>query len=104
MRVAGVLLAVVLAGCATSSAFRNGEKAERRRDYDQAVLEYSKALKNDPDNLHYRKSLQRARLRASEEHARAGRGGAGRRGHAPPTREDARAGGSCGSAGCRGRS
>jgi len=73
MRLAGILLAVALAGCATSSAFRLGEKAERRRDYDQAVLEYSKALKNDPDNLHYRKSLDRARLRASEEHARAGR-------------------------------
>jgi len=73
MRIGGVLLAVVLAGCATSSAFRAGEKAEHRRDYDQAVLEYSKALKNDPDNLHYRKSLERARLRASEEHARAGR-------------------------------
>ncbi len=73
MKIAGVLLAVVLAGCATSSAFRLGEKAERRRDYDQAVLEYSKAAKNDPDNPHYRKALERARLRASEEHARAGR-------------------------------
>ena len=73
MRAGGILLAVVLAGCATSSAYRLGEKAERRRDYDQAVLEYSKALKNDPDNPHYRKSLDRARLRASEEHARSGR-------------------------------
>jgi general secretion pathway protein D len=73
MRLAGFLLAVALAGCATSSAFRLGEKAERRRDYDQAVLEYSKALKNDPDNVHYRTSLERARLRASEEHARSGR-------------------------------
>ena len=73
MRIAAVLLAMALAGCATSSAFRSGEKAERRRDYDQAVLEYSKALKGNPDNPHYRKSLERARLRASEEHARAGR-------------------------------
>jgi general secretion pathway protein D len=73
MRIGAALLALALTACATSSAFRAGEKAERRRDYDQAVLEYSKALKNDPDNLHYRKSLERARLRASEEHARAGR-------------------------------
>lgn len=73
MRHALVVLAVALAACATSSAFRAGEKAERRQNYDQAVLEYSKALKGNPDNPHYRKALERARLRASEEHARAGR-------------------------------
>ena len=73
MRAAGVLLALALAGCATSSAFRAGEKAEHGRNYDQAVLEYSKALKNDPDNRHYRAALDRARLRASDEHAYAGR-------------------------------
>ena len=71
MRCFALLLALALAGCATSSAFRAGEKAERRQNYDQAVLEYSKALKENPDNPHYRKSLERARLRASEEHARA---------------------------------
>ena len=73
MRCFALLLTLALAGCATSSAFRAGEKAERRQNYDQAVLEYSKALKENPDNPHYRKSLERARLRASEEHARAGR-------------------------------
>jgi general secretion pathway protein D len=64
-----VLLAVALAGCATSAAFRNGEKAEREQQYDRAVLEYSKALQTSPDNLTYRRSLERARLRASNAHA-----------------------------------
>ncbi|HEX6068266.1 MAG TPA: secretin N-terminal domain-containing protein, partial [Longimicrobiaceae bacterium] len=73
MRARVALAALLLAGCATSSAFRAGEKAERRQDYDQAVLEYSRAAKNDPDNIHYRKSLERARLRASDAHARNGR-------------------------------
>ena len=73
MKARAVLLALLMAGCATSSAFRAGEKAERRRDYDEAVLEYSRALKNDPDNIHYRKSMERARLRASESHALNGR-------------------------------
>jgi len=68
-----LLLVVALAGCATSSAFRAGEKAERRQSYDQAVLEYSRALKANPDNPHYRAALERARMRASEEHARSGR-------------------------------
>jgi general secretion pathway protein D len=66
------VLTTVLA-CATSNAFRLGEQAERREDYDRAVLEYSKALQRSPDNQHYRRSLERARLRASEAHAAVGR-------------------------------
>jgi len=63
------LVLLGLAGCATSAAFRNGEKAEGRQDYDRAVLEYSKAVQQDPNNVHYRKGLERARLRAAEAHA-----------------------------------
>ncbi|HUG52122.1 MAG TPA: hypothetical protein VMR21_00915, partial [Vicinamibacteria bacterium] len=66
-------LALVLAGCATSAAFRAGERAERRRDYDRAVLEYSRALRDHPDNRDYQLSLRRARLRAAQEHTLAGR-------------------------------
>jgi general secretion pathway protein D len=71
-----LLLVVVLApvlGCATSSAFRDGEKAERIQDYDRAVLEYSRAVQQDPDNPNYARALSRARLRASTEHANMGR-------------------------------
>jgi general secretion pathway protein D len=68
-----VLAALALTGCATSAAFRAGERAERRQDFDRAVLEYSKAVQQHPDNLDYRKGLQRARLRASQEHTTAGR-------------------------------
>ncbi|HET7291069.1 MAG TPA: secretin N-terminal domain-containing protein [Vicinamibacteria bacterium] len=64
-----VLLALLLGACATSGAFRAGEQAERRQDYDAAVLEYSKALKEHPENRKYQTSLSRARLRASEAHA-----------------------------------
>lgn len=73
-----VLAAAGLAGCATSGAFRAGEQAERRQEYDRAVLEYSKAVQADPDNLTYRRGLERARLRASNEHTTAGRRLAGR--------------------------
>ena len=66
--VAAVLVLVGLAGCATSGAFRAGEKAEGRQDYDRAVLEYSKAVQQNPNNVHYRKGLERARLRAAEAH------------------------------------
>ena len=74
-----LILAVIgLAGCATSSAFRAGERAERRQDYDRAVLEYSKAVQGKPENLTYRRGLERARLRASNEHTTAARRLAGR--------------------------
>jgi general secretion pathway protein D len=70
---AAALVLLGLAGCATSAAFRAGEKAESRQDYDRAVLEYSKAVQQDPNNVHYRKGLERARLRAAEAHVLAAR-------------------------------
>ena len=78
-RLALVLLgSLTLGACASSSAFRAGESAERRQDYDAAVLEYSRAVKQDPDNANYKRGLSRARLRASEAHANAARRFAGR--------------------------
>jgi general secretion pathway protein D len=73
-----IVAAVALSGCATSGAFRAGEQAERRQDYDVAVVEYSKAVHEHPDNLTYRRGLERARLRASNEHTTAARRLAGR--------------------------
>jgi general secretion pathway protein D len=72
------LALALAAGCATSAAFRAGEKAERLQDYDRAVLEYQKALKDAPDNVQYRRALQRARLRAANDHVAMGRRLAGR--------------------------
>jgi tetratricopeptide (TPR) repeat protein len=68
-----LVLALVVAGCASSSAFRAGEKAERQREYDRAVIEYSRALKLSPDKAEYKQALERARLRAAEAHAAAAR-------------------------------
>jgi general secretion pathway protein D len=71
-----VLLPVL--ACATSSAFRAGEKAERLQDYDKAVLEYSRAVQEKPDDVNSRRALARARLRASTAHANMARRLAGR--------------------------
>lgn len=73
MKRAWLLGLALLAGCATSAPFRAGEKAERRQDYDTAVREYSRAVHENPDNLQYKKSFERARLRASDAHSDAGR-------------------------------
>ena len=62
-----------MAGCATSAAFRAGTRAERERDYDRAIVEYTKALRAAPDNTGARAALERVRLRASQEHFFRGR-------------------------------
>jgi general secretion pathway protein D len=75
MRQLVLLIAVagLLTSCATSKAFRAGEQAERRQDYDTAVLQYSKAATEKPDDNNARQSLARARLRASQEHVKEAR-------------------------------
>ena len=60
-------------GCATSGAFRLGEQAERSQDYDRAVIEYTKALREKPDDVETRAALDRARMRASADHYQRGR-------------------------------
>jgi general secretion pathway protein D len=67
------LLLLVVTGCATSSAFRRGQDAERADDYDRAVVEYTAALREEPDNPDIRLALDRARLRAAELHFARGR-------------------------------
>jgi general secretion pathway protein D len=68
-----LVLSVVAYGCASSGAFRHGRDAERRQDYDRAVVEYTKALRQNPDNADARLSLDRAKLRASQDHFSRGR-------------------------------
>ena len=68
-----VMAAALAAGCATSSALRDGRAAERADDYDRAVVEYTKALKEHPDSFDTRQALDRAKLRASELHFARGR-------------------------------
>ena len=68
--VATACLAVVIAtGCAaTTSSYRAGERAEQAKDYDRAVVEYTNALRNTPDDYDTRLALDRAKMRAAAEH------------------------------------
>jgi general secretion pathway protein D len=68
-----LVLALVASGCATSDGLRRGVAAEQRQDYDVAVAEYTKLLREHPDDTTVRLSLQRAKLRASADHFQAGR-------------------------------
>ncbi len=69
LAVAVCLAAGLAAACATSNAFRAGERAEQASDYDRAVVEYNNALRANPDDLNARLALNRAKLRAAQEHA-----------------------------------
>jgi general secretion pathway protein D len=70
-----LLVAVVpLAGCATTHAgMTAGTAAERQEDYDRAVLEFSKVVRERPDDLDARLALERASLRAAQAHYERGR-------------------------------
>ena len=65
--------ALLAGGCATTSPYRAGERAERGQDFDRAVVEYTKAVRLRPDDRTARLALDRARLRASQEHYFRGR-------------------------------
>lgn len=63
-----VSAAVLLAGCATTAAFRDGERAAQVEDWDSAVEYYRQAVQDDPRNADYRVALHRAMINAAREH------------------------------------
>ena len=64
----GVCLALAT-GCATGASAARRRAAELAKNYDLAVVEYTKALRANPDDDNARLALDRAKLRASQEHA-----------------------------------
>ena len=70
---AALVAAAGLAGCVTTTALTQAQHAESMRDYDLAVAQYTKALREHPDDRDARTGLGRAKLRASEAHFLRGR-------------------------------
>ena len=67
-----VAAAFVVVSCAPAT-LRAGRQAERLKDFDQAIVEYTKAARAHPQNKEARAALQRVRLLASQEHFTRGR-------------------------------
>ena len=61
-------MAFATTGCASSSAFRRGEKAAIMGDWDTAVANYRQALQENPDRAEYKIILERASLSAALHH------------------------------------
>lgn len=66
-------LTLTLAGCASGAAMRSGQLAEREQDYDRAVVAYTRVLEANPDDRAARQALDRAKLRAAQDHFARGR-------------------------------
>jgi general secretion pathway protein D len=68
-----VALAALIVGtmvsCASSGgSIRVARNAESSQNYDIAVAEYTKLLRDNPDNREARQGLERAKLRAAQDH------------------------------------
>ena len=72
-RTVTVFLAIASTSCATNSALRSGQIAEREQNYDAAVIAYTRAIQENPRDRDAQLSLERARLRAAQHHYNEGR-------------------------------
>ena len=57
-----------LTSCAARQAFKAGLEAEKMKDWDKAIFQYTVALKNDPINVEYRVRLDTACRMSSRSH------------------------------------
>jgi general secretion pathway protein D len=62
------LIAITLASCASSGSIRVARDAEISQNYDIAVAEYTKLLRRSPNSREAQQGLERAKLRASQDH------------------------------------
>ncbi len=67
------VLAVLMTGCAGSTAYQQAKDAEAVGHWDRAVMNYAKALELNPENPGYKAALARARLKASQVHFEKGK-------------------------------
>ncbi len=67
-RLAALVLVACAAACATTGGTRLAQLAEQRQDYDLAVAEWTKAARAKPDDRTIRLSLDRAKMRAAQDH------------------------------------
>ncbi|HVG22827.1 MAG TPA: secretin N-terminal domain-containing protein [Thermoanaerobaculia bacterium] len=70
---AGLMLSLTLASCASYHAYHAAQKAEVSKDWDTAVAQYEKALEIDADNREYKVAYDRARREASRAHFEKGK-------------------------------
>ena len=68
-----VAVVVLATGCTGFRAARRAEIASQSGNWDDAVLHWTKALEEEPNNIAFQGNLLRARVRASQEHFKRGK-------------------------------
>jgi general secretion pathway protein D len=63
-----LVLTALVSGCAAGRAFRKGRESARTGDWDTAVMHYTEALQESPDNAEYKIELERATQNAARDH------------------------------------
>src|SRR5690349_6915639 len=66
-------LAVVMTGCAGARAYQQAKDEEAVGHWDLAVMQYAKALEQNPNNSGYKIALARSKLKASQFHFERGK-------------------------------
>ena len=67
--VAGIV--VYLGGCSASkSAFKSGNQEAKQGNWDAAVVHYTRAVREDPDNIEYRMALERSLIESANFHVK----------------------------------
>jgi general secretion pathway protein D len=69
----GGLLLVGMSCGGGSTAFKEGRRAEARKDWDTALVKYEKALQSEPENASYLLHERNVRTHAADFHVRQGR-------------------------------
>ncbi len=64
-----MIVAAISMSCAVNKNYNAGDEAEQAGRYDEAVNHYNRALSEDPENAEFRRSLDRAKVRAADAHA-----------------------------------
>jgi general secretion pathway protein D len=67
------LIAISVAGCAGSKAFKRGNQADATKDFDTAMAEYKIALDKNPKDIENQLKYNQARYNAAFQHFEAGR-------------------------------
>jgi general secretion pathway protein D len=73
LALATILAMLAITGCSSYGAYRKASIAEQTGNWDEAVLQYIKALENDPGNITYQAALLRAKTKDSQVHFERGK-------------------------------
>jgi general secretion pathway protein D len=68
-----IAVPLIAGSCASYNAHQRAQEAERLKNWDEAVVQYEKALELNPESLRLKIDLQRAKLEASRVHFEKGK-------------------------------